>query len=173
MRDMRSSIEVKPETSQKIGSAHVPRVVPIFNHVIRNFLRLGVPMGPVGLLTVKGRVTGNSRRNPVGLFKRDGRSYLFSTFGNVNWVRNLRAAGPATIRRGFHKTQYFPVELAPEEAAPILKEAVAPFLSNRFAELILGPHFTVEPDAPLSDSVEEVRRHPVFELCQSDSHQRN
>ena len=83
------------------------------------------------------------------------------------------AAGQATIRRGFRKTQIFPVELAPEEAAPILKEAVAPFLSNRFAELILGPHFTVEPDAPLSDSVEEVRRHPVFELCQSDSHQRN
>ncbi len=170
---MRSSIEVKPKTSQKIGSAHVPRVVPLFNHVIRSFLRIGVPMGPVGLLTVKGRLTGKSRRNPVGLFEYDGRSYLFSTFGNVNWVRNLRAAGQATIRKGFHKTQVYPVELTPEEAAPILKEAVAPFLRNRFAELILGPHFKVEPDAPPGDFVEEARRHPVFELHQSDSKQRN
>ncbi len=169
MRGMRSNIELKPETSQKIGSAHVPRVVPLFNHVIRSFLRIGVPMGPVGLLTVKGRVTGKSRRNPVGLFKHDGRSYLFSTFGNVNWVRNLRAAGQATIRRGFLKTQIFPVELTPEEAAPILKETVAPFLRNRFAELILAPHFKVDSDSPLSDFVEEARRHPVFELRQSES----
>ena len=166
---MRSNIELKPETSQKIGSAHVPRVVALFNHVIRSFLRIGVPMGPVGLLTVKGRVTGKSRRNPVGLFKHDGRSYLFSTFGNVNWVRNLRAAGQATIRRGFLKTQIFPVELTPEEAAPILKETVAPFLRNRFAELILAPHFKVDSDSPLSDFVEEARRHPVFELRQSES----
>jgi len=166
---MRSNIEAEQEASQKIEAAHVPSIVPLFNHVIRSFLRIGVPMGPVGLLTVKGRVTGKSRRNPVGLFIHDGRSYLFSTFGNVNWVRNLRAAGWATIRRGFHKTQIFPVELTPEEAAPILKEAVAPFLRNRFAELILGPHFNVEPDAPLSDFVEEARRHPVFELRRSDS----
>src|SRR2546425_12257318 len=169
MRDMRSSIEVKPETSQKIGSAHVPRVVPIFNHVIRSFLRLGVPMGPVGLLTVKGRVTGKSRRSPVGLFEHDGRNYLFSTFGEVNWVRNLRAARQATVRRGFRKTQVFPRELTPVEAAPILKEDVAPFLKNRFAEMILGPHFKVEPDAPLSDFVEEARRHPVFELREADA----
>src|SRR6266705_1020445 len=172
MRPMRSNIEAEHETSQKIEAAHVPSIVPLFNHVIRSLLWLGVPMSRVGLLTVKGRVTGKSRRNPVGLFKRDGRSYLFSTFGNVNWVRNLRAAGQATIRRGFRKTQIFPVELAPDEAAPILKEAVAPFLRNRFAELILGPHFRVEPDAPLSDFVEEARRHPVFELRQSDSQQR-
>jgi len=172
MRPMRSNIEAEHETSQKIEAAHVPSIVPLFNHVIRSFLRIDVPMGPVGLLTVKGRVTGKSRRNPVGLFKRDGRSYLFSTFGNVSWVRNLRAAGQATIRRGFRKTQIFPVELAPEEAAPILKEAVAPFLRNRFAELILGPHFRVEPDAPLSDFVEKARRHPVFELRQPDSQQR-
>src|SRR5436189_4412176 len=127
---MRSSTEVKPETSQKLAVAHVPRVAPLFNHVIRCFLRLSVPMGPVGLLTVKGRLTGKSRRNPVGLFKHDGRSYLFSTFGNVNWVRNLRAAGQATMRKGFHMTRVYPVELTPEETAPILKEAVTPFLRN-------------------------------------------
>ena len=163
------SNEFELDMIPKNETVHVPSIVPLFNHVIRSFLRIGVPMGPVGLLTVKGRLTGKSRRNPVGLFKHDGRSYLFSTFGNVNWVRNLRAAGQATIRRGFLKTQIFPVELTPEEAAPILKETVAPFLRNRFAELILAPHFKVDSDSPLSDFVEEARRHPVFELRQSES----
>ncbi len=167
------SNEFELEMIPKNETVHVSSIVPLFNHVIRSFLRIGVPMGPVGLLTVKGRLTGKSRRNPVGLFKHDGRSYLFSTFGNVNWVLNLRVAGQATIRKRFHKTQVYPVELTPEEAAPILKEAVAPFLRNRFAELILGPHFKVEPDAPPSDFVEEARRHPVFELRQSDSKHRN
>ena len=168
---MRSNIESEHETSQKIEAAHVPSIVPLFNHVIRSFLRIGIPMGPVGLLTVKGRVTGKPRRNPVGLFRHDGQSYLFSTFGNVNWVRNLRAAGQATVRRGFHKGQVFSVELTPEEAAPILREAIAPFLRNRFAALILGPHFKVEPYAPLEDFVEEARRHPVFELRETHSAQ--
>ena len=166
------SNEFELDMIPKNETVHVPSIVPLFNHVIRSFLRIGVPMGPVGLLTVKGRVSGKSCRNPVGVFKRNGRSCLFSTFGNVNWVRNLRAAGQATIRRGFQKTQIFAVELTAEEAAPILKEAVAPFLRNRFAGLILGPHFKVEPGAPLSDFVEEARRHPVFEMRQSDSQQR-
>jgi hypothetical protein len=29
-----------------------------------------------------------------------GRRYVFATFGEVNWVRNLRAAREAVIRRG-------------------------------------------------------------------------
>jgi len=59
------------------------------------------------------------------------------------------------------------------EAAPILKEAVPPFLRNRFAEMILRPHFNVGPDAPMADFVEEAMRHPVFELRESNSLQRN
>jgi len=166
---MKSNIKIEPQLLRKNEADHVPRIVPLFNHVIRSFLRIGVPMGPVGLLTVKGRETGKLRRNPVGLFNHDGRSYLFSTFGNVNWVRNLRAARQATIRHGFHKTKVLPVELTPEEAAPILRDTVAPFLKNRFAEMILGPHFEVEPEAPLADFVEEARRHPVFELREADA----
>ena len=168
MEAMKSSIEVQPETPKRVAATRVPSVVPLLNHITRSFLRIGVPMGPVGLLTVKGRITGKPRRNPVGLFKHDGRSFLFSTFGDVNWVRNLRAAGQATIRRGFHKARVFPVEVTPEEAAPILKEAIAPFLKNRFAEMIMGPHFRVAPDAPLTDFVEEAGGHPVFELREVD-----
>ncbi len=47
-------------------------------------------MGPVALLTVKGRKTGKNRRNPVGLFDYKGHRYISSTFSQVNWVQNVR-----------------------------------------------------------------------------------
>src|SRR5436309_12627491 len=52
----------------------LPFYIPLFNHMIRSFLRLGVPLGYVGLLTVKGRKTGKTRRNPVGLFDHNGKA---------------------------------------------------------------------------------------------------
>ena len=141
----------------------LPFYIPLFNHAIRTFLRFGVPLGYVGLLTVKGRKTGKTRRNPVGLFEYNGKHYLFSTFGNANWVRNVRAAGTATVQKGLRKQKVIPVELSTTENAQVLKNAIAP----RFLGLggkIFGSHFPVKPDAPLADFIEESNRHPVFEL---------
>src|SRR3989442_4021476 len=93
------------KTDLKNGSTAPPKLpfyIPLFNHLIRSFLRLGVPLGYVGLLTVKGRKTSKTRRNPVGLFDYNGKPYLFSTFGDVNWVRNVRAARNATVQHGAH-----------------------------------------------------------------------
>ncbi len=56
-------------------------------------------MGPVALLTVKGRKTGKNRRNPVGLFDYKGHRYISSTFGQVNWVQNVRVVS-LKIRTG-------------------------------------------------------------------------
>ena len=150
----------------KNGSTAPPKLpfyIPLFNHAIRSFLRLGVPLGYVGLLTVKGRKTGKTRRNPVGLFDYNGKDYLFSTFGNVNWVRNVRAAGTATVQKNWTTRKVIPVELSPVETAEVLKNAIAP----RFLGLggkVFGSHFPLKPDAPLAAFIEESKRHPVFEL---------
>lgn len=120
-------------------------------------------MGPVTLLTVRGRKTGKLRRNPVGLFKHGGQRYLFSTFGDVNWVRNLRSAKRATVRQRWRKHTVIPVELSRAEAAVVLKETVAPAFQG-LGGMIFGEHFSLKPDAPLSEFVEEAERHPVFEL---------
>jgi deazaflavin-dependent oxidoreductase (nitroreductase family) len=141
----------------------LPFYIPLFNHAIRSFLRIGVPLGYVGLLTVKGRKTGKTRRNPVGLFEYNGKRYVFSTFGNVNWVRNVRAAGTATVRKRWRSQRVLLVELSPIETAKVLKEAIAP----RFLGLggkVFGSHFPLKPDAPLAAFIEESKRHPVFEL---------
>ena len=152
------------EITSASRNVRVPFFVPLFNHVIRSFLRIGIPMRPIVLLTVKGRKTGKNRRNPVGLFNYQGHQYIFSTFGQVNWVQNVRAAGIATMRKRWHKQTVTIVELSPEQAAPILKEAVAPMVSTGLAGKLFGRHFEATPNSPISDFVEEAKRHPVFEL---------
>ncbi len=125
-------------------------------------------MGNVGLLTVRGRNTGKTRRNPVGLFEHNGHLYLFSTFGDVNWVRNVRAAKHATIKKGLTTKKVVPVELSPSEAATVLKETIAPAFLGLGGK-IFGSHFPLKPDDSLDLFLEETRRHPVFELRETEN----
>jgi deazaflavin-dependent oxidoreductase (nitroreductase family) len=155
------------DRKQSSGVPRLPFYIPLFNHVIRTFLRIGVPFGYVGLMSVKGRKTGKTRRNPVGLFKLNGRRYLFSTFGDVNWVRNLRAAKTAMIRQGWHTRKVVPIELSLSETAEVLKGAIAPAFLGLGGK-IFGSHFPLKPDDPISKFVEEAKRHPVFELRELD-----
>ena len=70
--------------------------------ILKGLLRAGLPMGPMVLLTVRGRKSGKPRTTPVDLFERNGRSYLVSTHRqeSSNWVRNLRTAGEGVLSRG-------------------------------------------------------------------------
>src|SRR6266700_6744493 len=75
----------------------VPAWVPFFNAIARRLLAAGVPMGPNALITVAGRKTGLPRTTPVTVVESAGRWWVLAPFGDVNWVRNLRLAGRATI----------------------------------------------------------------------------
>ena len=144
--------------SRAPGSSHLS------NLIVKSLLSLGLPMGPTVLLTVTGRKTGKSHTTPVGLFVREGRPYLFSTFGEVNWVRNLRVAREATLTRFRRRNTYRAVEQTPEQAAVVLRDCLAPYLKKPLYARTLRQHFHVAADAPLEDFVREARRHPVFEL---------
>src|SRR5437899_11140196 len=85
-----------------ISKSHrVPFYVPLLNPLMKSFLHLGVPAGPMILLTVRGRKTGRPHTRPVGLFRIEDRRYIFDTFGNADWVRNLRATREAVMGRGW------------------------------------------------------------------------
>src|SRR5690348_8510023 len=58
-------LRVMAARSQPTPRAHVPGWVRYFNAVARRLLRAGLPMGPNGLLTVRGRKTGLLRSTPV------------------------------------------------------------------------------------------------------------
>src|SRR2546427_11452805 len=77
------------------GKPRVPFFVPLFNPIARRMLRGGVPLGPNALLTVRGRSSGVDRTTPVAVVAIGGRRGVVATLGDVDWARNLRAAGAA------------------------------------------------------------------------------
>ena len=137
--------------------------------IIKGLLRAGVPMGPLILLTVRGRKTGQPHTTPVDLFERDGCSFLVSTHGEEksNWVRNLRAAGQGVLTRGRNQRAITVVELTPDAAGPVLKEVLGPRLALPVRGFVLRRTLGVAPDAPLDEFMSAARVHPVFEIVSS------
>ncbi len=120
-------------------------------------LRAGVTMGTMSLLTVRGRKSGQPHTVPVLLVEQDGERFLVAPYGIVQWVRNLRAAGTATLTRGRRSLVISVTELQAREAAPVLKE----YLSR---VRVVRPYFDVAKDAPLEAFEGEAPRHPVFQI---------
>ena len=89
----------------QVRSTRVPWFVPFFNPIARRLLAAGVPMGPNVLLTVRGRKSGLPRTTPLTIVEISGRRWLMAPYGEVNWVRNLLAAGRATITVGRRKEE--------------------------------------------------------------------
>jgi len=78
-------------------AARAPRSVTAFGSVFKGLLRAGVPLGPNGLITIRGRKSGVEHTSAVAVIRLDGRRWVWCPWGDVNWVRNLRAAGDATL----------------------------------------------------------------------------
>ena len=135
--------------------------------ILKGLLRAGLPMGPMVLLTVRGRKSGKPRTTPVDLFERNGRSYLVSTHRqeSSNWVRNLRTAREGVLSRGRSHRPTTVVELPPETAGSVLKEVLAPRLASPLRGFVLRRTFSVPADAPLADFIAAARSHPVFEIA--------
>jgi deazaflavin-dependent oxidoreductase (nitroreductase family) len=52
-----------------------------------------------GILTHRGRRTGRTYRTPLNVFRRDDVYVFFLTYGpDVQWVKNVMAAGRATLQ---------------------------------------------------------------------------
>jgi deazaflavin-dependent oxidoreductase (nitroreductase family) len=136
----------------------VSPAVRISNTIVTALLRGGIMLGQMALLTVPGRKSGQPRTVPVALLERNGERWLSSPYGEVNWVRNLRAAGQATLTRGRRAEAISAVELSPTEAAPVLKWAIS------HAPSFVRGYFDVAPDASLEAFIQEAPRHPVFRI---------
>ena len=80
----------------RVEPIHVPSVVGLFNPIARRVLKLGALLGPNALITVRGRKSGLPRTTPVALVELQGKRWVIGTFGETNWVRNLRASGEAS-----------------------------------------------------------------------------
>jgi deazaflavin-dependent oxidoreductase (nitroreductase family) len=128
--------------------------------IITTLLRLGLPVGPSVLLSVRGRKSGKIYTIPIALVENSGTRWLVAAFGEVNWVRNLRAAGQAQLTRRRRTEDIGVVELGTREAAPILKQ----FLKESQNVPFIKPYFHVTPQSSLADFEQEALYHPVFRI---------
>jgi len=148
--------------------------VRINNAITSSLLRLGVNVWSFALLTVRGRKSGKPIETPIAIFVQDQKRYLITPYGVVNWVRNLRAAGgEATITRSRHTEKIHAIELEPEAAAPIFREAVRSgppgipaVIFRGYRSLFVLPYLNVTANSSLEEFEREVLAHPVF-LVQS------
>lgn len=127
--------------------------------MIAMLLRIGVRMGTASLLTVRGRKSGQPHTVPVLLVEQGGQRWLVAPYGVVQWVRNIRVAGRATLTRGHRSEAISVTELSPREAAPILKQYLA---VQRAADI--QSYFDARKDAPVEAFEREAARHPVFQI---------
>jgi len=113
--------------------------------------------GPPGiyLITVPGRRTGRPYSTPVSVMEDGGTRWLVAPYGEVGWVRNLRAAGRVTLTRGGRSEEVAVQELEPQRAAPVLQRYLA-------ANNITRRWFDATRDSPVEDFEAEASRHPVF-----------
>jgi deazaflavin-dependent oxidoreductase (nitroreductase family) len=102
-----------------------------FNPIARFLMAAGVPLGFNGLITVRGRKSGLPRTTPVAIIEVSGRRWVWCPWGDVQWVRNLRAAGRATITVRRNEQDVAATELDAPQRVGFFRDVMAP-LARRF-----------------------------------------
>jgi hypothetical protein len=104
------------------------------------------------------------------VFSHGGNRYLVASYGVVNWVQNLRAAGGrAELRRGHTTEKITTIELPPEQAGPILHfslQAGPPGIPRPivriFRRFFVLPYLDVDMSSSGDEFARSAVRHPVF-----------
>jgi len=147
-------------------TSQVPFYVRLGNALTLTLLRAGFKLRgpfllfgnyPMYLLTVRGRKSGQPRTIALAIIERNGKRYVGSPFGIVDWVRNLRAAGEATLTRGRRSETVNARELPTGEAALVLREETRG--GNPFTRF-----YGVIADSSLEEFERAVVIHPLFVL---------
>ncbi len=104
----------------------VPWYVPFFNPVTKFLMGAGVPLGLNGLVTTHGRKSGLPRTTPIAIVEVGGKRWIWAPWGDVHWVRNLRAAGRATVTMRRRSEEVTATELGPMERVAFFRDIMAP-----------------------------------------------
>jgi deazaflavin-dependent oxidoreductase (nitroreductase family) len=132
----------------------------IFNRVFGFLVRFGIGAGYNYLLETRGRKTGKTYATPVNLLEMDGHRYLVAVRGETGWVRNARAAGSVSLRKGSARMTLRVQPVAIDLRAPILKEFLERYASQ------VQRFYSVAKGSPTEAFAEMAPRAPVFELIE-------
>lgn len=134
---------------------HLSPARRVLNFFVRAGLALGLGEKNTRMLTVVGRTSGKPLSTPVTLVVDDGSEWIVAPYGERQWVKNLRAAGEATLSRGHTRRAVTVRELAPGEAAPVIRRYI-----KRVP--ITKRYWNVTAEAPDEAILAEAAKHPVF-----------
>jgi deazaflavin-dependent oxidoreductase (nitroreductase family) len=143
------------------GAAAAPSWVTFFGPIARFLLGAGIPLGPNALITIRGRKSSLPRTTPLAIIKVAGRWWIWAPRGEVQWVRNLRAAGHATITVRGRTEEVTAIELDPTQRVAFFRD----ILGSLARSIPLGVWFIRTLDqADLDDPVKVAEDRRVFEL---------
>ena len=129
----------------------------LFNGAVVWLTRAGVSVRGSRELRVRGRKSGEWRKNPVNLLNHEGRQYLVAPRGRTQWVRNLQAAGTGELRVGRRVESFRGVEVADDQKVDILRDYL------RHWKMEVGVFFDgVGPDASDDEIAAIAPGYPVF-----------
>jgi deazaflavin-dependent oxidoreductase (nitroreductase family) len=133
----------------------------MFTPLTKPLLSAGAPLAFNGLITVTGRTSGLPRTTPVAIIQHNGGRWVWAPWGDVHWVRNLRAAGRATITFRRHEEEVTATELDRAEREAFFRDS----LGGLARSIPGGTWFIRAVDGvDLDDPVEASEGRPVFEL---------
>jgi len=144
-----------------VMKAHFAAPSPIervFSRVFGALVGLGLGFAHNYQLQVRGRRSGRIYSTPVDVLVHRGKRYLVAGRGETQWVRNARASGQVTLRKGRRREELRVRALADVEKPEVLKAYL-----DRF-KLTVQRYFPVAAGSPADDLRPLAPRYPVFEL---------
>ncbi|HUI27345.1 MAG TPA: nitroreductase/quinone reductase family protein [Candidatus Kryptonia bacterium] len=134
------------------------RVATVINRCWAVVHSLGVAPNYLVTLEVRGRRSGRTITLPLVMVVVDGERYLVSMLGeDVDWVRNVRAAGGNVILRHGSREEVRFEEVVADRRAAVLKAYLKRAPGAR-------PHLPIHKDAPLSEFERVSEQFPVFRV---------
>jgi len=138
-----------------------PPIVRRISRTLTWLLRHGVPLGPLRLLRTRQHTAGI----PVVVLRHAGQRWLVSVFGEVAWVRRLRATGTARLARGRHVEAVAVTEVLDQRRAEVAWRLRRSFRTVPFVRAA----FTAHPRGGIAAFLNEAPRHPVFLISTPDT----
>jgi len=137
---------------------HPNRVATVLNRWSMAIHALGVAPNYLVTLDVRGRRSGRTISLPLVMTVVDGERYLVSMLGaEVDWVRNVKAAGGDVVLRHGRREEVRLEEIPPNQRGRVLKAYLKRAPGAR-------PHIPVDKDASLSEFEQVSSQFPVFRV---------
>jgi len=114
-------------------------------------------LGQQVVLTTIGRLSGQPHRVPVSPLDIKGVGYVVSPYGDVDWVRNVRANPHVNLRQGRRSRDVTLAELPPARRGDML-------MRYWTDQKITRPYFDVPATPTRADFDADAAAHPIFKI---------